>query len=172
MTGIETFWESILQARLKAKLFVSAGIVLCILNPAGCKQHSRTQSLWVGAWRLDTSASHLDENPEEETMQIETADKGALKYTIHGTAQDGKQYTESYDGRTDDGFYPVTVNGKPLGQIAYHWDSDHVCSAQGNGPGGVTLTETATLSPDGETITIKSREGKEEEETAVYRKEK
>lgn len=172
MKRIVIFWDRIGPTRLKAKSLVTAGIVFLILSPAGCKQHRQAQSLWVGTWRLDTGASHLDESPREETMQIEAADKGALKYTIHGTAQDGKQYTESYDGRTDGGFYPVTVDGRQLGQIAYHWDSDHVCSAQGRGPGGTTLTETATLSPDGKTITIKSREGKEEEETAVYRKEK
>lgn len=168
----EIFWACIRQACVKAKLLVSASIVLFIvLSPTGCKEHKGTQGLWVGAWRLDIGASHLDESPQRETMQIEAADHGALKYTIHGTAQDGKQYTESYDGRTDGGFYPVTVNGKQLGEIAYHWDSDRVCSAQGKGPGGTSLTETATLSPDGKTITIKSREGKEEEETAVYRRE-
>lgn len=172
MKATRIFGGSKRQTGLKTKLLVGAGIVLFIFNPAGCKQHSQEQSLWVGAWRLDTGSSHLDESPHEETMQIEAADKGALKYTIYGTAQDGKQYTESYDGRTDGSFYPVIVNGTQLGQIAYHWDSDHVCSAHGKGPGGTTLTETATLSSDGETITIKSREGKEEEETAVYRREK
>jgi hypothetical protein len=64
----------------------------------------------------------------------------------------------------------VTVNGKQLGNIAYQLRSDHVFTAQGKGPGGSTLDETATLSDDGKSITIKSREGKEEEETAVYRK--
>ena len=156
----------------RAKALFTAGLLILILAPIGCKQHRQTQSSWVGTWRLDVRASHLDESPQEETMEIEAADKGALKYTIHGTAQDGKQYTESYDGRTDGGFYPVTVDGRELGQIAYHWDSDHVCSAHGKGPGGTTLTETATLSPDGKMIMIRSREGKEEEETAVYRKER
>ena len=156
----------------RAKALVTAGLLIIILAPIGCKQHRHTQSLWVGTWRLDIRASHLDESPREETMEIEAADKGALKYLIHGTAQDGNLYTESYDGRTDGGFYPVAVDGREVGQIAYHWDSDHVCSAQGKGPGGVSLTETATVSSDGKTITIRSREGKEEEETAVYRKEK
>lgn len=171
MKHTEKLWGRMRRTRLKTKSLVTAGIVLFILNPAVCKQHRQAQSPWVGVWRLDTGASHLDESPREETMQIEAADHGRLKYTIHGTAQDGKKYTESYDGRTDGGFYPVTVDGRQLGKIAYHWDSDHVCSAQGKGPGGTTLTETATLSPDGKTITIKSREGNEQEETAVYRRE-
>lgn len=125
---------------------------------------------WVGVWKLDLSKSKLHEAPKQETMQIDSADKNSIKYSIHGVSDDGKEYVENYDGKPDGNAYPVLVNGKELGKIAFAWQSEHVCTAQGQGPGGSSLTETATLSDDGKTITIKSREGKEEEETAVYMK--
>ena len=132
-----------------------------------CRKQEKA-NLWVGTWKLDISHSKLHEAPKQETIQIAAADPTSIKYTITGTSDDGKQYTESYDGKPDGGSYPVIVDGKELGKIAFRWQSDHVCTAQGAGPGGATLAETATLSDDGKTITIKSREGKEEEETAIY----
>jgi hypothetical protein len=146
------------------------GIALaCMLSVVACRNQQKTNP-WVGTWKLDKTASKLNEVPQQEVMQIDAADHGSIKYTIRGTSDDGKEYSESYDGKPDGGFYPVTVNGKQLGNIAYQWRSDHVCTAQGKGPGGNTLAETATLADDGKTITIKSREGKQEEETAVYRR--
>lgn len=103
-------------------------------------------------------------------MQIESADRNSIKYSIRGISADDKEYSESYDGKPDGNAYPVKVNGKELGKIAFRWQSDHMCNGEGKGPGGSGLTETATLSDDGKAITIKSREGKEEEETAVYTK--
>ena len=146
------------------------GLVLaCMLAVVACRNQQKTNP-WVGTWKLDKTASKLTEVPQQEEMQIDAADQHSVKYTIRGTSDDGKQYSESYDGKPDGGFYPVTVNGKPLGNIAYQLQSDHVFTAQGKGLGGSTLAETATLANDGKSITIKSREGKEEEETAVYRK--
>ena len=141
----------------------------CMLSVVACRNQQKMNP-WVGTWKLDKTASKLNEVPQQEEMQIDAADQRSVKYTVRGTADDGKQYSESYDGKPDGGFYPVTVNGKQLGNIAYQLRSDHVFTAQGKGPGGNTLDETATLSDDGKSITIKSREGKEAEETAVYRK--
>ena len=141
----------------------------CILAAVACRNQQKTNP-WLGTWKLDKAASKLTEVPQQEEMQIDAADQHSVKYTIRGTSDDGKQYSESYDGKPDGGFYPVTVNGKPLGNIAYRLQSDRVFTAQGKGAGGSTLAETATLADDGKSITIKSREGKEEEETAVYRK--
>jgi hypothetical protein len=123
---------------------------------------------WVGVWKLDSAKSRLHEAPKEETMQIDSANKSSIKYSIRGTSDEGKEYVESYDGKPDGNAYPVIVNGKELGKIAFAWQTERICTAQGKGPGGSSLTETATLSDDGKTVTIKSREGKEEEETAVY----
>ncbi len=143
-----------------------------LLGLSACKKQEKTEKAnpWVGAWKLDTSKSKLSEVPKQETMQIDSADKSSIKYSIHGVSDEGKEYTENYDGKPDGNAYPVLVNGKELGKIAFAWQSEHVCTAQGQGPGGSSLTETATLSDDGKTITIKSREGKQEEETAVYTK--
>jgi hypothetical protein len=151
------------------KLALVGFVLACMLAVATCRKQQK-EDPWVGTWKLDKTASKLTEVPQQEVMQIDSADQSSIKYTIRGTSDDGKQYSESYDGKPDGGFYPVSVNGKPLGNIAYQLQSDHVFTAQGKGPGGTTLSETATLADDGKSITIKSREGKEQEETAVYRK--
>ena len=151
------------------KLILVGLAFACMLFVVACRNQQKTNP-WVGTWKLDKTASKLTEVPQQEEMQIDAADQRSVKYTIRGTGDDGKEYSESYDGKPDGGFYPVTVNGKQLGNIAYQLRSDHVITAQGKGPGGSTLDETATLSDDGKSITIRSREGKAEEETAVYRK--
>jgi hypothetical protein len=148
-------------------LFILA--LSCLFAVAACKKQEKT-SPWVGVWKLDVSKSKLNEAPKQETMQIESADQSSLKYSIRGVSAEGQEYVESYDGKPDGNAYPVKVNGKELGKIAFRWQSDRMCNGEGKGPGGSSLTETATLSDDGKTITIKSREGKEEEETAVYTK--
>ena len=141
----------------------------CLFGLAACRKQEKANP-WVGAWKLDVSKSRLNEAPKQETMQIESADQNSIKYSIRGTSTEGQEYAESYDGKPDGNAYPVKVNGKELGKIAFRWQSDRMCNGEGKGPGGSSLTETATLSDDGKTITIKSREGKEEEETAVYTK--
>lgn len=151
------------------KLALVGFVLGCMLAVVACRKQQK-ENPWVGTWKLDKTASKLTEVPQQEVMQIDSADQSSIKYTIRGASDDGKQYSESYDGKPDGGFYPVTVNGKPLGNIAYQLQSDHVFTAQGKGPGGTTLAETATLAADGKSIIIKSREGKEQEETAVYRK--
>lgn len=145
-------------------------VVSSLLGPAACKEQKNTEKAnpWVGAWKLDTSRSKLHEAPKQETMQIASAGKDSVRYSIRGISDEGKEYTENYDGKPDGNAYPVLVNGKELGRIAFAWQSERVYTAQGKGLGGSSLTETVTLSDDGNTITIKSREGKEEEETAVY----
>lgn len=149
-------------------LFILA-LVGCLFAVAACKKQEKA-NLWVGAWKLDVSKSKLNEAPKQEMMQIELADQSSLKYSIQGVSAGGQEYIETYDGKPDGNAYPVKVNGKELGKIAFRWQSDRICNGEGKGPGGSSLTETATLSDDGKTITIKSREGKEEEETAIYTK--
>lgn len=144
-------------------------LVGCLFTVAACKKQEKANP-WVGVWKLDASKSKLNEAPKQETMQIESADRNSIKYSIRGISAEGQEYGESYDGKPDGNAYPVKVNGKELGKIAFRWQSDRMCNGEGKGPGGSSLTETAMLSDDGKTITIKSREGKEEEETAVYTK--
>jgi hypothetical protein len=140
-----------------------------LLGPAACKKEAKTQP-WAGVWTLDAARSRLDKAPQQETMQIESADESALKYSIRGISDQGSQYTETYDGKADGNPYPVMVNGKELGKIAFSWQSERVLTAQGKGLGGSSLTEVATLSDDGKIITIRTREGEEKEEAAVYRR--
>jgi len=144
-------------------------LVCCLFGLVACKKQEKSDP-WVGAWKLDVSKSKLNEAPKQETMQIESVDQNSIKYSIRGTSAEGQEYSESYDGKPDGNAYPVKVNGKELGKIAFRWQSERMCNGEGKGPGGASLTETATLSDNGKTITVKSREGKEEEETAVYTK--
>ena len=141
----------------------------CLALMLACKKQARPNP-WVGSWTLDTSSSRLSELPKQETMQIDAADQSAIRYTIRGVSADGKEYSEGYDGKPDGNAYPVTANGRELGRIAFRWQSERMCTAQGKGAGGATLKETASLSDDGLTVVIKSQEGKDEEETAIYRK--
>jgi len=166
---VRGFHQNSLRHLLARKSLFIMALVGCLLAVAACKKQEKT-SPWVGVWKLDVSKSKLDEAPKQETMQIESADRNSIKYLIRGTSAEGQEYSESYDGKPDGNAYPVKVNGKELGKIAFSWQSDRICNGEGNGPKGSSLTETATLSDDGKTITIKSREGKQEEETAVYTK--
>ena len=161
------FWR---QEMRRWTLFVL--VVSSLLGLTTYKKQGKTEkaSPWVGVWKLDISRSKLHEAPKQEMMQIDFADKNSIKYSIQGISDEGQKYTENYDGKPDGNAYPVLVNGKELGKIAFAWQSERVCTAQGQGAGGTILTDTVTLSDDGKTITIKSREGKEEEETAVYMK--
>jgi hypothetical protein len=159
------FWR---QEMKRWTLFVLVFGSLVGLAAGKTQEKIKKANPWVGVWKLDISKSKLHESPKQETMQIDSADKSSIKYSIRGISDEGKEYTEKYDGKPDGNAYPVLVDGKELGKIAFAWQSEHVCTAQGQGPGGSTLAETVTLSDDGKTITIKSREGKEEEETAIY----
>lgn len=152
---------------MRIPLFVM--VLVCLPFMGACKKQVKTNP-WVGLWTLDTNSSHLSERPTQETMQIDAADQSAIKYQIRGVSDEGKEYSESYDGKPDGNAYPVIANGRELGRIAFLWQSDRTCTAQGKGAGGSTLRESATLSDDGRSVVIKSQEGNEQEETAVYRR--
>jgi hypothetical protein len=166
---VSSFCGNSVQYLLNRHTLLILVLVGCLFGLAACKKQEKANP-WVGSWKLDVSRSKLNEAPKQETMQIESADQNSIQYSIRGISAEGQEYSESYDGKPDGNAYPVKVNGKELGKIAFRWQSDRMCNGEGKGPGGSSLTETATLSGDGKTITIKSREGKEEEETAVYTK--
>ncbi len=97
-----------------------------------CKKQAKTNP-WIGLWKLDTNSSHFSEAPRQETMQINAADQSSIKYLIRGVAADGKEYSESYDGKPDGNAYPAMANGRELGRIAYLWQSERICDDARNG---------------------------------------
>lgn len=113
---------------------------------------------WVGTWKLDASQSQFhNPAPKEETVQVESVNQDAIRYTTSGTDANGKPFLESYDGKSDGQPYPVAINGFEGGQISYQRVSDREYTAQGKMTDGTTVVDTIALSPDGKTITIKSR---------------
>ena len=87
-------------------------VVGSLLGLTACKKQENTEktSPWVGLWKLDISKSKLHEAPKQETMQLDSADRNSIKYSIRGTSDEGKEYIENYDGKLDGNAYPVLVN--------------------------------------------------------------
>lgn len=111
---------------------------------------------WVGKWRMDPSQSQFhNPAPQEQTLQVQSVTSGAIQYTVSGTDADGKPVLQSFDGKADGQAYPISVNGLEGGRMSYQQVSDHEFTAQGTTSNGTPVTSTVTLSPDGQTITIK-----------------
>ena len=45
---------------------------------------------WLGTWKLDTAKSKLQQSPKEETLQVDAAAKDNIKWSLNGTAADGR----------------------------------------------------------------------------------
>jgi len=111
---------------------------------------------WVGQWKLDVAKSKFHgPAPKQETLIIAAASKESVKYSTKGTAADGSAYTDAYDGKADGKEYPLTHNGKEAAKVSYHKNTDHNSTGKGTVPDGTTFTESATVSNDGKTLTIK-----------------
>jgi hypothetical protein len=130
---------------------------------------------WAGTWKLDVAKSKMQgPAPKEETVTSSGATGDVVKYSISGTAADGKPIHESYDGKADGQPYPFIANGQEVAKISYHRDSDHQFSTHGTAADGSTTAGTVTLSKNGKTMTIqehvKSTQG-EFDQTIVYNKQ-
>jgi hypothetical protein len=130
---------------------------------------------WAGTWKLDVAKSKMHgPAPKEETVTSSGASGDIVKYSISGTAADGKPIVESYDGKADGQPYPFIANGQEVAKISYHRDSDHQYSSHGTAADGSTTAGTVTLSKNGKTLTIqehvKSTQG-EFDQTIVYNKQ-
>lgn len=140
------------------KRFALAALLLgCSLAFAQAKKTAPTADPWVGNWKLDTAHSKFhDPAPKEETLTIDAASKDAVKYSTNGTAADGSAYTEAYDGKADGKEYPLTRNGQPVAKIAYQRNTARNSTGKGAvADGSASFTETATVSADGKTLTVK-----------------
>jgi hypothetical protein len=127
---------------------------------------------WVGKWRMDASQSQFHSPaPQGQTLQVQSATSGAIQYTVSGTDADGKPVLQSFDGKADGQAYPISVNGLEGGRMSYQQVSDHEFTGQGTTSNGIPVTSTVTLSPDGQTITIKRQVADSKgpfSETVVY----
>lgn len=111
---------------------------------------------WVGQWKLDTAKSQFhNPGPKEETLTVDAASKDAVKYSMKGTAVDGSAYTEAYEGKADGKEYPLTRNGQEVAKISYHKNTDHHSTGKATVVDGSTFTESATVSNDAKTLTVK-----------------
>ncbi|HKD80751.1 MAG TPA: hypothetical protein VKH81_13720 [Candidatus Angelobacter sp.] len=124
--------------------------------PAETKKTAPAADPWIGNWKLDIAHSKFhDPAPKEETLTVDAASKDAVKYSTKGTAADGSAYTEAYEGKADGKEYPLTRNGQPVAKIAYHRNTAHNSTGKATVTEGVTFTESATVSNDGKTLTVK-----------------
>ncbi len=150
-------------------LILACGMALWAQSPTGVADP------WIGTWKLDPSQSQLHQPaPKEQTVRVESVTQGPIRYTISGTDADGKPFLQSFDGKADGQSYPVALNGRESGQVAYQKVSDHEFTAQSKMLDGTTSTDTITLSPDGQTITVKSHGTTSQgafDETAVFVKQ-
>jgi hypothetical protein len=132
-------------------LLLGCGMALSAQSPTGVADP------WIGTWKLDPSQSQFhNPAPKEQTVRVDSVNQGPIRYTVSGTDADGKAFLESYDGKADGQSYPMAINGLEGGQIAYQKVSDHELTAQGKMSDGTTVANTIILSPDGNTITVKS----------------
>jgi hypothetical protein len=134
-----------------------------------------TADPWEGTWKMDLAKTKLHgPAPKEETITSSGSAGGVVKYSISGTAADGKPIDESYDGKSDGKPYPFLAGGQKVADISYHRDSDHQYSSQGTAADGSTTAAKVTLSKDGKTLTVqehvKSSQG-EFDQTIVYNKQ-
>src|ERR1700674_2671881 len=146
-------------------------VTLCCAVALGLAQKPAAVDPWAGSWKLDASKSKLHGPAPQEILKIEAAGNIAVKYTITGTAADGSQYNEIYDGKSDGKPYPLMVNGQEAGKISYHRLSERRSRGQASMADGTTIDESITLSTDGKTITArfhnKNKQG-EYDETRVF----
>jgi hypothetical protein len=127
---------------------------------------------WTGTYKLDTSKSTFSgPAPREETIDVASARKNSIKYTIAGKDVNGDSYTINYEGKAGVAS-PEMMEGKTIAQITYQMPSSHKFTAEGHGTDGSTSTGAITLSSDGKTITVeqhnKTDQGAQQDNTLVY----
>jgi hypothetical protein len=166
-----------MEERMKKAAVVAILLLMSAFGVAQSndKDSSAKNDPWAGTYKLDTSKSKFHEPaPKDESVQLTTGDGTTIKYTISGTARDGKSFTESFDGKADDNPYPVMLDGQESGKISYHRDSDHQYTAKATMSDGSETAGTVILSQDGKTVTVKSHikdKNGEYDQTAVYNRQ-
>jgi flagellar basal body rod protein FlgG len=129
-------------------------IAACMAAGTVQRAHAQNETNpYDGTWKMDIAKTDFGKTapPKSVTMTL-TGTPTSKKWTIKSVAADGKSQTESYNGAVDDRFYPII--GDPDGAtFAYMKDGSFATKDKS---GKVVQTSTASLSPDGKTMTVHS----------------
>jgi hypothetical protein len=127
----------------------------------------------AGNWKLNIAQSEFGSGPAPKSVAgtILKDTPQMFSYRSHGIDDKGKPFSESWSGPEDGSMHPTLVNGKPSGQAGYTREPDGLLQ-KGEDADGSTFKGHASLSQDGNTVTIestsKSKDGKESRDKQVW----
>ena len=150
-------------------------VLVLLLSCAAAFSQAKTKVAkdpWAGTYKLDLSKSKFSgPAPREEVINVASARRNSVKYTIAGKDVNGDSYTVNYEGKVG-AASPEMMEGKTIAQITYQMPSSHKFTAEGHGTDGSTSTGSIILSSDGKTITVdqhnKNAQGVEQDNSLVY----
>jgi len=126
----------------------------------------------TGTWELDTKPSDFGSEPAPKSTSSTVKDTPKMfSFRGHGIDDKGKSFSYSWSGPTDGSMHPTTENGKVTGQSSIRKVGDGFVR-HGEGTDGSSFDAKATVSSDGDTITVessaKSKDGKETKQKSVF----
>jgi hypothetical protein len=157
-----------------AGAFVVALVTFVTVNAFAQTNASKASA--VGTWKLDLQHSDVgsDPPPKSVTLTILKDTPQMDSWRVDVVDDKGKALSYSWSGPQDGTMHPVTADGKEAGNESLKRDSAGALLRHGEEPDGSSFDGHATLSADGNTIidvvTSKSKDGKVEKTTWVYRR--
>jgi len=126
----------------------------------------------TGTWELDTKQSDFGSEPAPKTTTNTVKDTAKIfSFRGHRIDDKGKSFSYSWSGPTDGSMHPTRENGKVTGQSSIRKVGDGFVR-HGEGTDGSSFDARATVSSDGNTITVessaKSKDGKETKQKSVF----
>src|SRR5215469_16277090 len=110
----------------------------------------------TGTWELDTKQSDFGSGPAPKSITSTVKDTPKMfSFRGHGIDDKGKSFSYSWSGPTDGSMHPTTENGKVTGQSSIRKVGDGFVR-HGEGTDGSSFDAKATVSSDGDTITVES----------------
>lgn len=141
-------------------------VIACVVLLASAVAQKSTPST-VETWKLDAQKSTMEHKPQSLVVKVTANSPTALRYTFREVDADGKPSHGAFNGAPDGRPYPIT-GGDTFTTIAYKWDNNVLHSTWTMKSGG-NMTQDATVSEDGNTMTIQNRIG-DQSWTEVYDK--
>jgi hypothetical protein len=151
-----------------------AGLAAFVCIGAGIAQ---TPDPMHGTWKLDVAKSKYSPGPapKSSTLNIEAAGTGR-KVSVETVAADGTAITWGYTGNFDGKDIPITGTNPDADTIVLRRLSPTSTQTVWKKDGKVTITNTLTVSPDGQTLTIVSTgtnaKGQKVNNTQVFERQK
>jgi hypothetical protein len=116
------------------------------------------QAKLVGKWKLDTAKSHFQNANvppiKEATLIVSQATASAFKWTLTTTYMNGSRDVMGFDGAIDG--KPYVCKSAQRGIQAPYIDNNGILEGTVAYPGGSTIHESTTVSPDGNMMTAQS----------------